>query len=301
MIASANRSKALAAFGALLALGAGGAAASGCGASATLDPVARAAEVSSQQQGARFTLTMQFTAGPVGGFAVTADGSVDERQRAAKLTMDLSHIPGASALPGGGVGTVQMIFRYPVIYMNMPLLASKLPPGKTWVKLDLSKAGQAAGIDLSQFSSLNQTDPTQFLAYLRASSGDVHAVGGETVDGVATTRYHATLQLSRILDRLPASQQAAAKAALEKIGNGGSIPADVWVDAQGRVRRMKLSIGASVPAGTTGAPEGVHIGATVTIDFTSYGPVPPIVPPPAGAVYDMTGTALGGLKAGFGG
>jgi hypothetical protein len=294
-----TKTKALATLGALAALGVGGAAASGCGASATLDPVARAAEVSSQQQGAKFTLTMQMSSSALpGALAITANGSVDEREHSAEMTMDLSHIPGISALPGGG-GAVQMIFRFPTIYMNMPFLAGKLPEGKTWVKLDVTKAAQAAGINVSQLSSLNQTDPTQLLDYLRASSGDVHTVGGESLNGVSTTHYHATLQLSRILDRLPSSQQVAAKAALEKLGQTGAIPMDVWVDLQGRVRRLQMSIGAGVPAVGAGTA-GVNVGGTITMDFTSYGPVPPIVAPPASAVYDMTGAALGGLKLGGG-
>jgi hypothetical protein len=293
--------KALATLGALAALGAGGAAVSGCGASATLDPVARAAEVSSQQQGAKFTLTMQMSSSvlPGGALAITANGSVDEREHSAEMTMDLSHIPGISALPGGA-GAVQMIIRFPTIYMDMPFLAGKLPEGKTWMKLDVTKAAQAAGIDVSQLSSLNQTDPTQFLDYLRASSGDVQTMGSETLDGVPTTHYHATLQLSHILDRLSSSQQAAAKTALEKLGETGAIPMDVWVDTQGRVRRLQMSIGAGAPAGTAGAAGGVNVGGTITMDFTSYGPVPPIVAPPSSAVYDMTGAALNGLKLGGG-
>jgi len=297
--------RALAALGALAALSAGGVAVSGCGASATLDPIARAAEVTGQQSGARFSLTTQLasTALPGGGFSITANGYLDERDRSGEMTMDLSGTPGASALPGTGAGTVRMIFQYPVIYMNTPFLAGKLPEGKTWMKLDLSKAAQADGIDLSQLSSFDETDPTQFLEYLRASSGGVATVGSETVDGVPTTHYHATLQLSGILAHLPSSAQAAAKSALEQLGNAGAIPVDVWVDAQGRVRRIQLSIAASVPAsassGVTGAATGVS--GTVTMDFTSYGPTPPIVAPPASEVFDATSLATAGIANGQGG
>jgi hypothetical protein len=294
----------LAALGALVALVTGGMAVSGCGTSATLDPVARAAEITSEQAGARFSLTMRLAspALPEGGFSVTANGYVDERKRSGEMSMDLSNIPGASALSRNGAGAVQMIFQDPVIYMKMPALAGKLPGGRTWIKLDLTKAAHSAGIDLSQLSSLNQTDPTQFLHYLRASSGSVAIVGSESVDGVSTTHYHATLQLSSILARLPSSEQAAGKAALEKLASGGAIPVDVWVDAQGRVRRIQLSTVTSVPTGTAGGPgAATGITSTVTIDFTSYGPVPPIVPPPAGEVFDASAIAAAGIANGQGG
>ncbi len=298
---SPRRAKTLALLAVLAALAAGGAAVSGCGASATLDPIARAAEISSQQEGARISLTTQLSspALPGGSLSITADGYVDERHRSGEMSIDLSQIPGISALPGGGEGTMQMLFQYPVIYMHAPFLAGELPEGKTWVKLDLTKVAQAAGINLPELSSLDQTDPTQFLEYLRASSGGVTTVGSESIDGVATTHYRATLQVSSILGRLPAADQAAAKAALEKQGYGesGGIPVDVWVDTQNRVRRVQMSLGDE--SGAPGAATGVS--GTVTIDYTSYGPVPPVLPPPAGEVLDESSLVTAGIAAAHGG
>jgi hypothetical protein len=287
---------ALAAFAAVGALIAGAVAMSGCGASATLDPIARAAEVSSQQSGARIAMTMQFSAPALGGgasYTITADGSFDEKARSGEMTMDLSQIPGLSALPGGaGNGQIQMVFLYPVIYMNMPFLAGRLPEGKTWMKLDITKAASAAGIDASSLSSIEQSDPTRFLDYLRSSSGGVISLGGATVDGVATTHYRATLQLSRILASLPGGEQAAAKTALEKLGTAGAIPVEVWIDAQSRVRRMQMAFSG------LGASAGAAAGASfsITIDFKSYGPVAPVLAPPASQVFDASSMVASGIQ-----
>jgi hypothetical protein len=296
--ANAKLARTLAALAAVGALIAGAVAMSGCGASATLDPIARAAEISSQQAGAKIAMTMRFSAPALGGgasYAITADGSFDEKARSGEMTMDMSGVPGLSALPGGGGnGQIQMVFLYPVIYMNMPFLAGKLPEGKTWMKLDISKAASAAGIDASSLSSLEQSDPTKFLDYLRSSSGGVVSLGGATVDGVQTTHYSATLQLSHILASLPGSEQAAAKAALEKLGTAGAgvggIPVNVWVDAQSRVRRIQMAFSG------LGAGAGSAAGASlsITIDFKSYGPVPPVVPPSASEVFDAS--AMAGIK-----
>jgi hypothetical protein len=304
-------SKALAAFGALAALAGGSVALSGCGASATLDPIARAAEVSSQQSGAQIAMRMQFSGAALPGssMTITAQGSIDEREKSGEMTMNLSGVPGIASLPGGG-SSIQVIYQFPVIYMNMPFLAGKLPEGKTWMKLDLSQAAKSAGIDLSQFSSIGQNDPSQFLSYLRASSGAVVSLGSEKVDGVATTHYSATLQLSHILEHLPGNQQAAAKAALEQLGSStsgmGGIPANVWVDGQGRVRRMQMSFGGSAastgaPAGIGGAASAAGISGSITIDYKSYGAVPAIVPPPASQVFDASSLAAGGIQSGTGG
>jgi len=283
---------AFAALLALLALAAGAFAAGGCGASATLDPVARAAEITSTQTGVRFTLTTQMTSSalPSGSVSITGSGYMDERNRSGEMTMDLSGLPGASSLPGGGAGTVQAIYQLPVIYMNMPFLASQLPGGKTWIKIDLSAAAAAAdGVNLGGLSSLNQWDPTQFTDILRASSGGVVKLGSEPLDGVPCTHYHTILQLGAVLERFPESDRAAMKAALEKLSTSGGIPVDVWVDAQGRLRRIQLSL-AAAPSGAPGAGTP-PVSGTVTIDYTAYGPVPPVVPPPAGEVFDASSLA----------
>jgi hypothetical protein len=297
---------AIAALGAVAVLVTGGVAVSGCGASATLDPIARAAEVSSQQSGVTLAMSMRFSspALPAGTYAITADGSFDQRARSGEMTMDLSGVPGLSSLPGGS-GQVRMVFLYPTVYMNMPFLAGKLPAGKTWMKLDLTKAAAAAGVDASSLASLNQSDPTQFLQYLRGSSGGVVSLGGERVNGIHTTHYHATLQLAHVLDSLPGNEQASAKGALEKLGAGvGGIPIDVWIDAQSRVRRMQMSFTAL--GGTAGSAAGAAAGAaglsvSVTIDFKSYGAVAPVVAPPAGEVFDATAASIAGIQSGAGG
>jgi hypothetical protein len=69
----------------------------------------------------------------------------------------------------------------------------------------------------------------------------------------------------------------------------------VWVDAQGRVRRMQLSIAAGAPGAATG------VSGTITMDFTSYGPVPPIIPPPAGEVFNAGALTAAGIASGQGG
>jgi hypothetical protein len=283
----------IAALGAAGALVAGGVAMSGCGASATLDPIAQAAVVSGQQSGVTLAMTMQFSspALPGGSYAITANGTFDQLAHTGQMTMDLSGVPGISSL--GGNGQVQMRFITPDAYMNMPFLAGKLPEGKTWIKLDLSQIAAADGLSASSLSSLDESNPTQFLEYLRGSSGEVVTLGSETVEGVPTTHYHATLQLSHILEKLPSSEQASAKAALEKLGTGNGIPVEVWIDAQGRVRRMQMAF--SVGAGLAGAPAG-GISFSITMAFKSYGPVPAVVAPPAGEVYDATSAATAGLS-----
>jgi hypothetical protein len=273
--------RALAALAASAALVGGGTLIAGCGSSASLDPVARAAEVSAKQAGVRFTLEMQLSSPQLpSGFAIRGSGYANQAQKSGRLSIDLSGIPGLSSFAAGGA-RIEAVFLDPVVYMHMPFLAGKLPQGKTWMKLDVSKASKAlGGGSMPSAFSLGQSDPTQFLQYLRASSGEVRKAGVQQLDGVQTTRYVATLQLSRVLEKLPAADRAAEQTLLQHVGVDGAIPVEVWVDTQHRVRRVQMSI--DVSAATASG------SATVTVNFTSYGAVPAISAPPAGEVADLT-------------
>jgi len=78
------------------------------------------------------------------------------------------------------------------VYVTAPM---PLPHGKTWMKLDLQKAGSSIGLNYSSFLS---EDPAQALKQLLAA-GSVKTVGAETIDGVATTHYQVTnLDISKM-------------------------------------------------------------------------------------------------------
>lgn len=272
-------------------LSAGAAAISGCGASATVDPVAQAAQTTQQLPGARVRISEQFsTAALPQAITITGAGFINQRARSGQLDFDLSHIPGVSSLPGDK--TVRFLFAYPVLYAHADLLRGHLPGGKSWIRVDLAQAGQAAGINLSQLTSTGASDPSQYLSYLRAS-GKVTKVGAATVNGASTTHYTAVIDLSRVVGRLPASERAAAQAGvaqLEKLAGTSSLPVSVWVDAHQRIRREQITMHLNLPGGS-GALNGL-----ITVDFLSFGPTPAITPPPTSQVYDASALAAAGLK-----
>ena len=53
-----------------------------------------------------------------------------------------------------------------VIYMQLGFLSSQLPGGKQWIKLDVSKLGKAAGLDLGKLMSGTQFQPSDLLGML---------------------------------------------------------------------------------------------------------------------------------------
>ncbi len=111
--------------------------------------------------------------------------------------------------------------------------------------------------------------------------------------GVTTTHYQANLQLAAVLKQLPSESRTAARPLLQHIGNAGAIPIGVWIDGKGRVRKIQMSLNIAGPT-ASGA-------ATVTVGYTSYGPVPPVSPPAEGEVVDLTSLLTNGLAGAFSG
>ncbi|MGH2832702.1 MAG: hypothetical protein ACRDK2_07995 [Solirubrobacteraceae bacterium] len=268
---------------------------SGCGAS-SVDPIAQAAEATSRLPGTQITFSEQLSSPSLPQqIVISGTGYINQSGHTGQLSMKFPQLPGAPSSLSNA--TIQMVFQYPVFYMKFPqALSEKLPGGKPWMKFNVQSASQAAGINLLALSSTTELDPTQYLNFLRGASGEVTELGRETVNGVGTTRYRATIQIGRIVEHLPAAQRAGAEAAvrqLQKLGGLSSIPVEVWIDDAHRVRQERIDIHKQV--------SGTPINATVTVNYLSFGSAKPITAPPPSQVYDITALATRGLRSAAGG
>jgi membrane-associated protease RseP (regulator of RpoE activity) len=156
------------------------------------------------------------------------------------------------------------------LYMKSPLFAATLPAGKTWLKLDLQKLGQARGID---FRALLSQNPSQAFTQLQAI-GNVTTVGDETIGGAATTHYSVTIDPSK----LPSAVKL-------KLPAGAKLPTyDVWIGKDdGYIHRSTVTYANGKQS------------ATVTSNFTDFGKTVTVDVPPAGQVVDATAKSLKGL------
>jgi hypothetical protein len=235
----------------------------GCGAEESVknavDPVAQAATTTANAGTAQVSLTGKVT---VDGkdVAFSATGAID-------FAADRGHMQVKTSNAGQGEVEMEEVLDGRVFYLRSDAFASQLPNGKHWVKLDLDKFGRDQGIDLSQLEQLGGANPTDFLAFMK-HAGDVQKVGSESVDGTPTTHYKATIDL----EKLARSDDGAAKTVrqLEQLGGPKTLPADVWIDGRGRVRREQTDI-------TTEDPAAQRL--QTTIDFEKFGvPVDAHVP-----------------------
>jgi hypothetical protein len=258
--------------------GKGGSKAKGGAARSPAQVVQAAYTKSTQARSARVAMTVVSSASGR-TLRTTGVGVVDIRQRQSRLQMTLPQ-----------VGATTVVTLGTAVYAELPAsLRPHLPGNKPWVKVDLSKVtnpatGQFLG---SGLAGTSLSDPTRVLQYLQGASTGVHKVGAATVRGVATTHYAATVSLARLEQLQP--RNAAAYKSLSSTTGLTSLPVDVWVDAQGRPRRVATTMDI-----TKGAAAGSR--TAVTEDVYDYGVAVSVTAPPAGEVTDVSG--LVGAAAG---
>ena len=239
---------------------------------------------------AKVSLDMSFS-GFGRGLSVSADGAIDFASGASQTNMTFDG-PFASFLTGG----IETRTVDGVVYVRMPV---GLLSGKQWIAVDTKRFGATGrGSGDTALGIGSQSDPTKILAYLGKVSNGVQLVGTETIRGVETTHYRATVDLTKAADaaELPPSLRAAVGRLSSKVGD---IPVDVWIDADGLLRREKLgmSLGSFLPA-ASGASGSTGGSATVTVQLDLYdfgAPVHVQAPPP-----DQVATLANGGFAGGG-
>jgi hypothetical protein len=167
-----------------------------------------------------------------------------------------------------------------VIYMRLGFLSSQLPGGKQWIKLDVSKLGKAAGLDVGKLLSGTQFQPSDLLGMLTSEGAKVRQLGPATVDGVATTHYRVTIDLAKVLQSkgLTSPLLSGITAQMK------TAKAEVWIGKDGLVRRVRVSY-------------NVHGTGrmAMTMSLYNYGAHLSIAAPPSSQVFDATSFAQQGL------
>ena len=233
----------------------------------------RAADVSSAAAGFKLNMAMHITTAGH-SVEVNANGSFTPKARQGSMTMDLSGLNGQNV-------QMQMVLSGGTMYMKLPAsLAAKVPGGKPWISIDFSQMGKAMNIP-GYGSMLNGSsgvfNPGQYLDYLKAASdGSVKDLGQETVDGVQTTHYQAQIDFAKLPDAVPAAQRPAIRQLVKLLqahAKLGTMPVDAWIDNSNLVRKVALTLNATV--------NGQQLNEAITLNITDYGTQPaPTVPSP---------------------
>ena len=248
-----RRPRALALAAALVALAGAGtgvavALSGGGGATGSTPAVLLDAEHTlAQAAGYRFTLAIQ----------ATADGQSQTITGAGAIS--LQPLSGAMTMTVAGVTVSERIVP-PYVYVLSPAT------GSSWQRVEIPPLPTSA---------TQSFDPQQMLQYLQSVAG-VTSVGQETIDGVPTTHYHGTIDIERVLAAMGSASGATANAGAMSSMFGSGIPIDVWIDAQGQIRRVSDLVDLHAA--------GNSAQVSLTMDLSSYGPQPAVHAPPTDQV-----------------
>lgn len=230
---------------------------------------------------------------------ITVSGTVEASGQATTLNgtgqIDLDH--GAMALDVHGAAAGQPLEEKEVLtngnlYMALTVAGKNLGQilgGKEWLRMPLRQ---------SQSADLAGSNPISSLATLEQQGSRVQSLGTETIDGVPCNGYAVTPSKQAMIagakQEYAALGLSASQAQQElNLIQGMSPPTmKLWIDANGLVRRMSVSLSITVATGT--ATGNAAESGDVVMDFSNYGAPVTVSAPPASDTSNLM-SVLGSL------
>lgn len=246
--------------------------------------IVSSADVTSEAE----TMGMRMTTTVAGGgttFSMVMDGAASIDGSRAQYTIDLPDL-GA---PGADDVEVRIVDR--VMYTETGILGEDgwLPEGVRWVSMDLDDVMEGLGLGATGLTRAG--GPSQYAATLqslRGVSDDVEDLGAEDLHGVSTTRYRVEVDVEKALAELPEGLADLTEKAIEALGSR-SLPMEVWIDREGRVRRMVYEMSMDMDVEDAGEEgEGGGVRTEVDMELYDFGVEIDVERPPAEETADMT-------------
>ena len=229
----------------------------------------------------KFSLTFTETGASPSPITFSMSGESDFGNQSAEMTMNFANLlpASSSSIPASDL-EFHMLAVGGKLYMEMPpALAEALNNGnqsvKPWIEMDLAPLESNSNKNAEPRMGFN---PTAFLSVLTSQAESVTKVGTATIQGVKTTEYKATFNLTKLNAILSPALRSDLTSAEKLIGTN-SITEYVWLDSSGLVRQMESSLAIPVPNGTE--------TTTTKINFYDYGVAVHITPPPASEVSQL--------------
>ncbi|GGV81400.1 hypothetical protein [Streptomyces griseoloalbus] len=228
--------------------------------------VRAAYDKTAEAESARMTIRMKLAAE---GESVTSEG---------QGILDLAEGDSVMTITAQGKSLEQRVVDE-VLYQKTP--GRNAPGGKPWVRIDLDKVAAQQGVNNQQIG-----DPAQTASYAKAiTDEDVTKVGTEKIDGVNTTHYRVSVDVTK----LPGGDQMR-----EQLGP--TLPMQVWLDDEGRLRRQQMDMTVKVAASASATPDAgaapQQLKMSSVMQFSDFGTEVDAEAPPAEQVADMTDKAL---------
>lgn len=199
---------------------------------------------------------------------VTGEGAVDFSGEASIFSLQMA-----------GMGEMEVRQVGDVVYTKMPeAFAAQMSGGKPWVALDAEEVYGRSGGGLGGMRGGAASDPARQLEYLRGVSDSVEKVGTDTVRGVRTTRYKATINAQELAAGLDGEAREKYEGTLRQAGME-EMPVEIWLDDQNRVRRYAMDV-------ETDAPQGDGMRIEVLAEYYDFGAAVDVQAPPPNQTTD---------------
>ncbi|MGH2555969.1 MAG: hypothetical protein ACRDHO_09685 [Actinomycetota bacterium] len=210
---------------------------------------------------------------------ITGESLAELSGRRQRSEMDFPLLLLGDEGAGDRTQPVLLVVDRPIVHMNMPFLSEALQSPTAWIRMDLENLPPGAE-DLQSLAT-GQNDPSQAINYLRGATGDLRRLGEAEVRGVATTQYRGTVDLDLAAQRAPEDVRESVEASRSEVESQigtTKLPANVWIDQDGVVRRVRYEY--PLPAN----PEAQIV---FTADLSDFGIKVDVAPPPPDQVTNL--------------
>jgi hypothetical protein len=235
--------------------------------------LANAQQATRDAESARVEMTISFEGAEgdaMAGQQMTGEGVISFAGERGQLSLTMPE------LAAEGIDAIETRFVDGLVYTQLPM-----GPGGDevlWVRIDPEEQG-AAG-------DATTTDPSANLGMLQGVE-DVEEVGEEEIRGEPTTHYALTIDLEAARDQVDDEQQRAAIERAMRDLDSATMPMEVWLDGDDRVRRQRQEVDlADVQAAQPG--QAPMSGTVVTVvEFYDFGVDVDVEAPPEDEVVGM--------------
>lgn len=255
----------------------------------TVDPVAEAADKMAASGGARVDGDMTVRGAKL-EVPMRLNGTVSFEDGEAQFVMDFDEerMPGVNAKQLETARReadfpLRVINRVDETFISTPSLVDKgREDGVRWAKFDHEEVDEEGGLDLSGINQMSEVNPDAMLRFLRTVS-DARETGRKTIDGVAATRYSATVDIRDYPETVEPERREAAQRTVEVLTKAWGSPThrvNVWIDGDGLIRREELTY-SFTDAGET-------LRTRAVLDFLDIGKPQEIALPDDDEVVDLS-------------
>ena len=215
----------------------------------------------------------------------SGEADVDNENQEIDMTMDLGLLGGE----------MQIVMADGILYVRSPMFQDAPTP---WVSMDPTELSPKQAAQFGNFG-MGTTDPSAY-AGLFAGVFDVEDAGAQEIDGVPTTHYTGTIDLTRALenvgdvvggevDEATREQLETAIDQFESLGVEDLVEFHLWVDDEGFPRRQRVTMDfGKLAAGEDALLGGEDASMEMTVDYSAFGEPVEVQVPPASQVTDIT-------------